>query len=185
MPNVTITVSDQLKIEMEKLPEVNWSEVCRNAINQYIQTRSSPVPQIQLMSEGIRPFTDHESGYPGLLVDLVIKNNMNFEIVVDRILYTVKFFDASNNQFGVGSDVDLWRRVVRPNSVAKMQLFMKIPRQKVESLKACFTKTFQCRIKCVVFANEFQFPYEQEIYNLKIPIDEWTAFVGNVESTNI
>jgi hypothetical protein len=37
MPNVTVSVTDDLKREMEKLPEVNWSGVARKAIAQRIE----------------------------------------------------------------------------------------------------------------------------------------------------
>jgi hypothetical protein len=37
MPNVTIAVTDELKKEMEKMPEVNWSGVARKAIAQRIE----------------------------------------------------------------------------------------------------------------------------------------------------
>lgn len=39
MKNLTITIDDKTKNDMEKLSEVNWSEVCREAIKVYIQNR--------------------------------------------------------------------------------------------------------------------------------------------------
>ncbi|MGC8896170.1 MAG: hypothetical protein ACP5LB_05325 [Candidatus Bathyarchaeia archaeon] len=38
--NVTIYLPDDVAEKMEKFPEVNWSEVCRQAIVDYIETRS-------------------------------------------------------------------------------------------------------------------------------------------------
>ena len=38
--NVTIYLSDEIAANMEKYPEVNWSEICRKAVMDYIDTRS-------------------------------------------------------------------------------------------------------------------------------------------------
>lgn len=38
--NVTIYLPDEVAENMEKFPEVNWSEICRQAILDYIETRS-------------------------------------------------------------------------------------------------------------------------------------------------
>lgn len=38
--NVTISVSDELAKKMDAMPEINWSEVCRQAISKYINKRS-------------------------------------------------------------------------------------------------------------------------------------------------
>jgi hypothetical protein len=38
--NVTIYLSDEVAGKMEKYPEVNWSEICRKAVLDYVDTRS-------------------------------------------------------------------------------------------------------------------------------------------------
>lgn len=38
--NITVSVSDMLASKMETLPEINWSEVCRQSISKYIEKRS-------------------------------------------------------------------------------------------------------------------------------------------------
>ena len=37
MPNVTIRVPDDLKEEMDDHPEINWSEVARRSMHEYLQ----------------------------------------------------------------------------------------------------------------------------------------------------
>jgi len=37
--NLTISITDELERRMEKMPEVNWSEICRQAIDNYIKDR--------------------------------------------------------------------------------------------------------------------------------------------------
>ena len=39
--NVTIYLSDEIAGKMEKYQEVNWSEICRKAVIDYIDTRSN------------------------------------------------------------------------------------------------------------------------------------------------
>ena len=38
MPTITVNVDDDLKGRMEKHPEINWSEVTRQAIQEKIET---------------------------------------------------------------------------------------------------------------------------------------------------
>ena len=38
MPTITVNVDDELKERMEKHPEINWSEVTRQAIQEKIET---------------------------------------------------------------------------------------------------------------------------------------------------
>ena len=38
MPSITVNVDDDLKDQMEQHPEINWSEVTRQAIQEKIET---------------------------------------------------------------------------------------------------------------------------------------------------
>ncbi|KAB7513751.1 hypothetical protein DM867_08025 [Halosegnis rubeus] len=38
MPSITVNVDDELKDRMERHPEINWSEVTRQAIQEKIET---------------------------------------------------------------------------------------------------------------------------------------------------
>ena len=38
--NLTLSIPDDLSNEMEKLPEINWSQIARNAISEYITLRT-------------------------------------------------------------------------------------------------------------------------------------------------
>ena len=38
MPTITVNVDDELKERMERHPEINWSEVTRQAIQEKIET---------------------------------------------------------------------------------------------------------------------------------------------------
>ena len=38
MPSITVNVDDELKDRMERHPEINWSEVTRQAIQEKVET---------------------------------------------------------------------------------------------------------------------------------------------------
>ena len=180
MPNVTISVPEGLKTEMDALSEVNWSEICRNAISRYIAERKNPTPQFQLRADEIDPESHHESGYPGLRVTLSIQNQMGFEIVVDRILYNVSFFTTRGQWDSAGSDVDLYRRSVPANAMGGAQFFLRMLKEKIIHLDQFLNETFRCRVECIMFVDGFRYPYKGHAY-FKIPIDEWKKFVDRVK----
>ena len=37
MPNVTLSVSEELKREMESMPEINWSEIVRELLSEKVR----------------------------------------------------------------------------------------------------------------------------------------------------
>ena len=40
--NITLSISDDVAVQMEAMPEVNWSSVARTSIVQYIELRKNP-----------------------------------------------------------------------------------------------------------------------------------------------
>ena len=179
MPNVTISVSEKLKAEMDKLPKVNWSEICREAITRNVNEKKNPTPAMELDIRDVRLDTHHESGYPTLTAYLRIHNKMNSDIPVDRILFKVEFWGPrSGNRYHVGQGVDLYRRIVPASSVGGAQLFLPIFEQKIKRLAGEFTRTFPCIIHCTVTVDGFRNPHNQDV-RLEIPIDKWKEFTKN------
>ena len=183
MPNVTISVSDELKTEMDKFLEVSWSEICRKAISQYISERKNPTPAIELDLRDVRLDMYHASGYPTLTATLRIHNKMNTDIVVDRILFEVRFYSPQDgHQYQVGSNHNLYRTVVSSNSVGQAQLFLPIFEWQFIRLEGKFDSTFPCVIGCIVVADGFKNPYNQEV-RTEIPIDKWKEFTEKALKT--
>ena len=177
MPNITISVSDQLKSEIDMLPEVNWSDVCRKAISRYIAERRNPTPNIELsLGEARLERYTHPTGYPTLAIMLRILNKMDSEISIDRVLAEVRFLDQAGRQPTVGVGYDLHRRVLGPAAVGGSQVFIPLLREKVEELQDLFDSTFRCDVRCTVFAEGFGNPYNQEV-STRIPIDDWRELV--------
>jgi hypothetical protein len=182
MPNVTISVPDDLKNEMDKLQEVNWSEVSRKAIAKYIDERKTPTPRVEFDIRDVRiECYSWHSGFAVLRVPLRIHNMMESEIVVDRVLFNVRFSEG-DIQHGIGSGNDLYKRTIGPNSSGEAQLVLELTREKIRSLADVFTSTFLCQLECVLFAEGYKNPYSQQMHT-KIPIDEWKEAVGRVSQT--
>lgn len=176
MPNVTITVPDDLKAEMDNFPEVSWSEICRKAIARYIDERKNPAPNIELDLGDTRldPY-GYQSGQPELAFTFRIHNKMESEITVDRILFSVRFV-GEGNQYTIGSGHDLFKRLVAANSIGGAQGYLGMPKETIESLAMKFKSSFYCIISCVVFAEGFKNAFNQEV-RTRIPIDDWRNLV--------
>jgi len=177
MPNVTITVTDELKAEMDKLPEVSWSEICRNAIALYISQRKTPTPRIELsLNTVILEHNNFVTGYPTLMIELKMHNKMDSEIIVDRIIVNAKGRKDSN-VFPLGMGYDLHKKTVTPNSTVAARIYLVLLKEKIESLADVFTSSFHCEIHCAIYAEGFKNGYEQDL-TTKIPIDEWKEVVA-------
>lgn len=184
MPNVTISVPDELKAEMDTLSEVNWSEICRNAISKYIEQRKNPTPNIELDVPNSRiTHYDYDTGYPTLSIDLRIHNKMSSEITVDRILSKGRFLAEDRHFFALGSANDLRRRSIGSNYVGGATIRFVFPKEKINELRDTFKSTFECQVGCTVFVDGFKNEYNQEVKTL-IPIDRWNDVVKKALKTN-
>lgn len=182
MPNLTINVPDPLKAEMDNLSEVNWSEVCRNAISRYMAQRKNPTPKIELDLRSSRlTHLAFETGYPTLSMDLRIYNKMDSEITVDRILFNISFIKESTYH-AIGSGYYLHKRNIGSNSFGVAQIHLVLPKEKIRELEDVFNSTFDCRVRCVVFVEGFRNEYNTEVQT-RIPIDIWENLVKRVLKT--
>lgn len=178
MPNLTINVPDGLKDEMDTLTEVNWSEVCRNAISRYIAQRKNPTPNIELELRNSRLIDlAYETGYPTLSIDLRIHNKMDSGIMVDRILANASFFERDGSHVRhIGAAHDLHRRIIGAHSVGGATIHIPFPKEKILELRDVFDSSFDCRVRCLVFVEDFSNAYNQEV-KATIPIDLWNNVV--------
>lgn len=179
MPNVTISVSDQLKADMDTLLEVNWSEICRNAISSYISQRKNPAPNIELtLAQSSITHYSYDTGYPTLNIDLTIHNKMDSDITVDRILSKVMFTDE-NRMHPIGVAYDLRRRNIKANSNGSSTIRLILHKEKLLGLEDVFKSTFDCYISCAVFVDGFGNEYHQDV-KTTIPIDIWKDVLNKV-----
>ena len=172
MPNVTISVPEDLKNEMDQYTEVSWSGICRKAIKRYVDKRKNPTPKIQLDLSSSRLTADvFDTGYPTLTIDLRIYNKMDSAITTDRILANISFW-KENQIFAVGLTNDLHKRLIGANSVGGATLRVPLVKEKIEALKEVFKSSFECRANCTVYVDGFEQYYSREV-RTTIPIDVW------------
>lgn len=177
MPNVTISVPEELKTEMDNYPEVSWSEICRNAISQYIAQRKNPTPKIELdLRRSGLIADDIETGYPTLRVTLKIHNKMDSEITVDRILSHAGLITQDGRILAIGRAYYLHRKNIGANSSGYAELHLTLPKERIADLKDTFKSTFDCKIDSYVYVDGFRNDYRQEV-RTKIPIDVWNDVV--------
>lgn len=93
MPNVTLSVSVEMKERMDSFSEVSWSDVCRSSIQSYLEEREKDVAVT--VSEGLKfiaaidPLTKKKNDE--IIFLLKIKNNESFDIILDRAIAGVQF----------------------------------------------------------------------------------------------
>jgi hypothetical protein len=177
-------VSEELRAEMDKLSEVNWSEISRNAISEYIAHRKNPHPSIELDLREIRLDPYHPSGYPTLTATLRIHNKMSVDIVVDRTVYQVRFRSRqTEREYRAGCGFDLNFVSIKANSIGQAQLFLPLFREKFEELDGNFSSTFKCTFSCYVTVKSFKEVYRQDV-TAEIPIDKWMEFSNRALKKN-
>ncbi|EMR73010.1 putative transcriptional regulator [Thaumarchaeota archaeon SCGC AB-539-E09] len=93
MPNITLSVSNEMKERMDQFTEVSWSDVCRYAIREYLEQREKDIK-----------ITDSEKLKVLATIDIVvrrrenklvyllkIKNIEDFNIILDRVIFGVQY----------------------------------------------------------------------------------------------
>ena len=176
MVNITISISETLKSKMETHSDVNWSKVCREAIDTYIRVLENPYPEIKVELREVR--FGYDKGKPGIRLDLSFKNEMKTQLVLDRMLFEVDFIPTPETSLSVGSGVEMNKRNV-PMGKWAMIPFMEINPDTILSLDFQLKRTFQCSAHITAFFEDFKEPYTTS-HVIKVPIDEWRRFVEDV-----
>jgi hypothetical protein len=91
MVNLTVSISDDLKAEMDKYSDVNWSEVTRKCLLNYIQNKKSPRDPLEFTSEEVHFSFSEYLRQPSMGIRLRVTNKMDSNLVIDRMFFTVEF----------------------------------------------------------------------------------------------
>lgn len=176
MVNVTISLPEALKSRMDEHPKVNWSKVCREAIDTYIRILENPIPDIKVELREVR--FSYAKGKPGLLLDLAFKNEMKIQLVLDRIFFHVNFIPTPGTTLDLVSSVEVMKRNI-PIGRWVMLPFVEVDPDTILRADEQLIQTFQCTIHITAFFKDFQEAYT-ESRTIKVPIDEWQRFVEHV-----
>lgn len=93
MPNITLSVSNEMKERMDNFSEVSWSDVCRSAIQAYLEEREKDTKVSDSKDLKVIAYIDPllRRRENKLVYILRIKNNEVFDIILDRTIFGVEF----------------------------------------------------------------------------------------------
>jgi hypothetical protein len=166
---------------MEAQAEVNWSEVCRNAIQVYLENRRSTAPRLSVRIE--RTSIDYYSTLvtPQLNIQLAVRNLMGREVMVDRILFTSNLVSVKTgntlfyldgaylSKFSLAADGEQIIPCVRPLDYMTM-----------ERLIRAVKGSFRAQIAITVFVDGLRQPLIANA-TATIAIDEWNEAVDKYQ----
>lgn len=172
MVNVTVSVSDDLKAEMDKYPNVNWSEVTRKAFQTYIQNLKKSYPPLEVEIKGVRIGYDKALMKPLMILHLNITNKLGSKIVIDRMLFRVEFCkEYSRAQLqGAFQLESLKFHPISEETTVRVILYPDV--NMLRRLRDKMNKTFWLYIVTEIYVQGFDSP-EIKVPYIKIPIDEW------------
>jgi hypothetical protein len=184
MVNMTFSIPDDLKAEMDRIEEVSWSKVASNAIKGYLYSRLVESPQLEILLRDVSPSVQVETG-PALIASLRVENRMPIEGMIDRVRFQVSLVTGSN----VLMSRDGWHLTpiwLRANRPSDLQYPIPVDADDVIRTAHLVKQTLLVRAKVEVFVRaswgDFQQPYRSEVYS-KLPSDDWQNFVANVKAT--
>jgi hypothetical protein len=173
MVNFTVSISEELKTEMDKYPEVNWSEVIRKSIQTYLQTRQNPVPQLEFGISEAHVAWNWFLARPSVSVNLKATNKLTTDLVLDRILYTIGFLTSQNREARGGFEGQFLQYCqLKPNEPADIQLTFYPNTELLRRLTDKMESTFVLQADLIVLVQGFTNPYRAQVFS-KVPIDEW------------
>jgi len=176
MVNITLTVPEDLKAEMDKYQEVNWSDVFRRGIQSYIQLRQNPVPNLDCELKAVRMSSTWASSVPVLLVFLSVKNQMTTDIVVDRILMDLVFYEPPYQSEVLGGlHCQYFQfRHIPANSSSVFEIEGYPDERFIELFTKSIQKTFTVEALTVsTYVQGFVNPKIASKLQIRIPFDEW------------
>jgi len=101
MPNITLSVSNEMKVRMDQFTEVSWSDVCRYSIQEYLEQREKNTKITD--SEKLKVLTTIDivgRRRDNKLVYMIkIKNIDEFDVILDRAIFGVEYsFEAKQRR---------------------------------------------------------------------------------------
>lgn len=177
--NVTISVPEALKSRMDAHPKENWSKVCRDAIEARIRMLENPVPDMKVELREVR--FGYQKGKPGLFLDFSFKNEMNTQLILDRMFFEVDFHPTPGITVDIGSSVELRKRII-PMGKYPMFPHVEVDLDTVLRVDEQLVRPFQCAVLITGFFEGFKDAYTIN-RSVKVPIYEWREFVKLVMKT--
>lgn len=118
--NITVSISDKLANEMIHFSEVNWSEICRRAIQNYIKSRNGiPLVPYSEREEKINDLVEFMKKRSGLLKEDLIAH------LINKWLYTPT---EVNEILSIAIGMKLLSEAIRKKNEEHYILYLSPPR---------------------------------------------------------
>jgi len=172
--NFTVTIPEDLKAEMDKLPDVNWSDLTRKSIQIYLKGKKNPFPPLEFEIKEMHIDYDDDLKTPLMSLSLNAMNKFDSELVIDRILFKVEF----DKEYGrsklegafTGQFLEYLSVRGQGESNIKITFYPEVDMLRLLSEK--LESTFWVYVSLSVFVQGFVCP-QIKVVPTKVPIDEW------------
>jgi hypothetical protein len=176
--NFTVTISEELKAEMDRYPEVNWSEVFRKNIQSYMQVRQNPTPQLDFEMKEAHVSWNWLLAQPRISVFLRIVNRLAADVLLDRILFSVAVLTSTTREARGGFEGQyLQYRQLSSSKSTDVELSLYPDAELLERLTNKLEATFVLQLDLTACVEGYPNPCVKQIIG-KVPIDEWKNEVG-------
>jgi hypothetical protein len=188
--NFTVSIPEEIKNEMEKFQEVNWSNIVRKSIQTYLQARQNPVPLIDFDARDVHVCFQGWRPYVYAIVNAT--NKLPNDVIIDRILFRMEVI-KQHNTFGSNESTSfesagfegyfLEYRLLKPGEPSPIQLLVHPSVEFLRRVTESLSSTFILDITLKVFVQGFTNPINTSKIMTKVPIDEWKREVEGVLSS--
>lgn len=186
--NLTVSLPEKLKEEMDKFSDVNWSELTRKAIQSYLKNRTASYPPIDLTIDGMSITYDDIINQPKISFRLKAVNKLDAQLIIDRILFKVEFdkeFGRSKRQGAFNGQSLEYQKVLSAENNTTIHLSSYPNVDLLRKLSKVLHSTFWIYVTLYVYVEGFDNP-KIEVPYIKVPIDEWknqiTYVLNNFDS---
>lgn len=174
MVNFTVSIPEDLKTEMDKYSDVNWSEVTRKSIQAYLLNRKNSFPPLDFEIKEIHVRYDHDLMRPSMSLSFKATNKLDSELIIDRILFKVEF----DKEYGrgklegafTGQFLEYQSIIGQGDSNIKITFNPEV--DMLRRLSDKMDATFWVYATLTVYVQGFTSP-QIKVPPLKVPIDEW------------
>jgi len=175
MVNFTVTIPEDLKGEMDRYQEVNWSEVFRKSVQSYIQARKNPKPSLDFECRDVFLNSNWALSKPDVLFQLLVKNMMDVDVILDRILMDTRFYDSTEASDCVGGFECkyLEPHQIPANSSLQISVRCHPDEEFVRMFSDYIENTFVVDMSITAYVQGFVNPSIKPNLQVKVPFDEW------------
>jgi hypothetical protein len=173
MVNFTVTVTEELKAEMDRYPEVNWSEVIRKSIQTYTQTRQNPTPQLEFELKEAHVHWDWLLGQPRIGLHIRVTNKLTVDVLLDRITFTIGFLVSQTRDAKGGfAGQYLQFRQIPADKSTDLEFTVYPDADTLRRLTSLLESTFLLQLDLTACVKDYPNPLFKQVLG-KVPIDEW------------